>query len=59
MKSLMRQQRQANAENSDWKYALDCPIADLDRRQARLRCYRTTADDYDKSLHQPTSETPY
>jgi hypothetical protein len=59
MKSLMRQQRQANAENSDWKYALDCPIADLDRRQARLRCYRTTADDYDKSLHQPTNETPY
>jgi hypothetical protein len=59
MKSLMRQQRQSNAENSDWKYALDCPIADLDRRQARLRCYRTTADDYDKSLHQPTTETPY
>ena len=53
----MRWQRQAAAEY--WKYAAESPIADLDRRQARLRCYRTTSDDYERTLREPTNEIPY
>jgi len=59
MRSQIEQQRQSHATPSDWKYAQECPISDLDRRQARLRCYRTTSDDYDKTLHEPTNEIPY
>ena len=60
MRSLLeQQQQQARAVNGQWKYATDSPIADLDRRQARLRCYRTTSDDYQKALHEPSSESPY
>jgi hypothetical protein len=59
MRSLLEQQRQSHAMNANWKYALASPISDLDRRQARLRCYRTTSDDYEKMLHQPTNEVPY
>ena len=54
-----RQQRQSRATSAIWKYARECPIADLDRRQARLRCYRTTSDDYERALHEPTSEIPH
>jgi hypothetical protein len=57
MRSL--QQRHSHAVNADWKYAVDSPIGDLDRRQARLRCYRTTSDDYEKALREPTNEIPY
>jgi hypothetical protein len=53
----MRWQRQAAA--SSWKYAVESPVTDLDRRQARLRCYRTTSDDYERALREPTSEIPY
>jgi hypothetical protein len=53
----MRWQRQAKAAN--WRYAAESPVADLDRRQARLRCFRTTSDDYEGALHEPTSELPY
>ena len=53
----MRWQRQARAES--WRYAPDSPVADLDRRQARLRCYRTTSSDYEKALREPTNEIPY
>ena len=53
----MRSQRQATAES--WKYAAESPVADLDRRQARLRCYRTTSSDYEKAVREPTSEIPY
>jgi hypothetical protein len=56
MRSLMQQKHQPN---SRWKYAAESPISDLDRRQARLRCYRTTSDDYEKALNQPTNEVPY
>ena len=35
----------------------DCLISIA--RQARLRCYRTTSDDYEKTEHQPTNEIPY
>lgn len=59
MRYLMQQRRTSAKSNSSWKYALECPIADLDRRQARLRCYRTTSDDYERTVRQPTSETPY
>jgi hypothetical protein len=59
MRVLHQQHRNANASNSDWKYAAYSPIGDLDRRQARLRCYRTTSDDYEKALRAPTSEMPY
>ena len=59
MRSLMEKRRRAEQPNSSWKYAEESPIEDLDRRQARLRCYRTTSDDYEKTEHQPTNETPY
>jgi hypothetical protein len=59
MRSLMKQQRRSEQPNSSWKYAAESPIADLDRRQARLRCYRTTSDDYERTVHQPTNEIPY
>jgi hypothetical protein len=54
-----RQQRQSRATTGDWRYARECPIADLDRRQARLRCYRTSSDDYERASHAPTNEIPY
>jgi len=41
------------------KYASDSPIADLDRRQARLRCYRVTSEDYEKGVREPTHQIPY
>lgn len=59
MRSLQQQKRESHATSANWKYALECPIADLDRRQAKLRCYRTTSDDYEKALHEPTNEIPY
>jgi hypothetical protein len=59
MRNLMQQRRRAEQPNSSWKYAAKSPIADLDRRQARLRCYRTTSDDYERAEHQPTNEVPY
>jgi hypothetical protein len=59
MRSLMKKNRAANEPNSRWKYAAESPISDLDRRQARLRCYRTTSDDYEKAVNEPTSEVPY
>jgi hypothetical protein len=59
MRILMNQRRRAEQPNSSWKYAVESPIADLDRRQARLRCYRTTSDDYERTVHQPTNEIPY
>ncbi len=59
MRSLMQQRARSERPNSKWKYAAESPISDLDRRQARLRCYRTTSDDYEQSLHEPTREIPY
>jgi len=59
MRALQRQQRSSSGPSSEWKYAAYSPIGDLDRRQARLRCYRTTSDDYDKAMRTPTSEIPY
>ena len=59
MRSLMDEKRHTREPDSKWKYAAESPIADLDHRQARLRCYRTTSDDYEKALNEPTTETPY
>jgi hypothetical protein len=59
MRTLMKQRLRNEQPNSRWKYAANSPISDLDRRQARLRCYRTTSDDYERTVYQPTSETPY
>jgi hypothetical protein len=59
MRSSLEQRRQSSVTPTNWKYAIESPIADLDHRQARLRCYRTTSDDYEKALHQPTNEIPY
>lgn len=59
MRLLMEQRRKAAQGNSSWKYAAESPIADLDKRQARLRCYRTTSDDYEQAVHEPTTEIPY
>jgi hypothetical protein len=59
MRSWQQQQRQAHSASANWKYAQESPIADLDRRQARLRCYRTTSSDYEKALREPTNQIPY
>jgi hypothetical protein len=59
MRYLMQQRRRAQQPNSSWKYATESPISDLDHRQARLRCYRTTSDDYQSTVHEPTNEAPY
>lgn len=56
----MRSYQQKQPEDkAHWRYALDTPIADLDYRQARLRCYRTTSDDYERAEREPTNEIPY
>jgi len=52
-------QRESGSEATQFKYAPDSPIADLNRRQARLRCYRVTSEDYEKASRQPTNEVPY
>jgi len=52
-------QSDSGPSTSRLKYAADSPIADLERRQARLRCYRVTSDDYEKASRQPTNEVPY
>jgi len=59
MRALQREKPSAGEPKSEWKYAAYSPIGDLDRRQARLRCYRTTSDDYDKALRAPSNEIPY
>jgi hypothetical protein len=58
MRSLMQRRRRAEQPNG-WKYAQESPISDLDRRQARLRCYRTTSEDYERAYREPTAITPY
>jgi hypothetical protein len=37
--------------SATFKYSADSPVLDLDHRRFRLRCYQTTAEDYDKPLH--------
>jgi hypothetical protein len=59
MRSQQKHQHRTHAGDPEWKYAHDTPIADLDFRQAHLRCYRTTSDDYERADREPTSEMPY
>ena len=33
-----------------FKYSADSPVLDLGRRRLRLRCYQTSAEDYDRPL---------
>ena len=35
---------------ASFKYSSDAPALDLDHRRFRLRCYQTSAEDYDKPL---------
>lgn len=57
MRSLQSKERRSNSV--EWKYAHATPIADLDFRQARLRCYRATSDDFERAEREPTNEMPY
>ena len=59
MRRLAQQQGNSETIDAKWKYAAAAPVADLDRRQARLRCYRATSDDYEKAMREPTNEIPY
>lgn len=59
MRLLMQNRLRAEQPNASWKYSTENPIADLDRRQARLRCYRTTSDDYERATHEPATGRPY
>jgi hypothetical protein len=59
MRSLQQKARRAASPEEHWRYAHDTPIADLDFRQARLRCYRATSDDFERAEREPTSEMPY
>ena len=56
----MRQLRVTSGlPNDELRYAPDSPISDLDRREAKLRCYRVTSGDYQKAQREPTNEIPY
>jgi hypothetical protein len=59
MRWLFEQHSPDASASSEWKYSAESPIFDLDRRQARLRCYRVTSDDYEKAQRTPTNEIPY
>jgi hypothetical protein len=59
MRTALQQRRQTDKTVSGWRYASETPVADLDHRQARLRCYRTTSDDYETAFREPTNESPY
>jgi len=59
MRSEIERRRRADRTETGWKYAAETPVADLDRRQARLRCFRTTSDDYEKVFREPTTDSPY
>jgi hypothetical protein len=52
-------QRRSGGPSTQFKYAADAPIADLEQRQARLRCFRVTSDDYENASRRPTNEIPY
>lgn len=59
MRSPNSQENHPATLSERWRYAHDTPIADLDYRQARLRCYRATSDDFEKADREPTGELPY
>ena len=56
---LAELQRKAGSPSTQFRYAADSPIADLEQRQARLRCFRVTSDDYENASRRPTNQAPY
>lgn len=59
MRTALEQRQQSDRNATGWRYAAESPVADLDRRQAKLRCYRTTSDDYERVYREPTNQSPY
>jgi hypothetical protein len=59
MRTALEQRRRADRSVAGWRYAAETPVSDLDRRQAKLRCYRTTSDDYERVYREPTNQAPY
>ena len=41
--------------DAPFKYATGSPVLDLERRHANLPCYATSADDYEKGVHEPAT----
>jgi len=59
MRTALEQRRRSDRSVGEWRYAAQTPVADLDHRQAKLRCYRTTSDDYERVYREPTNQAPY
>lgn len=59
MRWLYQQQKSKSLSKAEWKYSAESPIYDLDQRQAHLRCYRATSDDFESTQREPTNEVPY
>jgi len=59
MRIALEQKRRADRTVGGWRYAAETPVSDLDRRQAKLRCFRTTSDDYERVYREPTNQAPY
>jgi hypothetical protein len=55
---MRKEVRKSDSGTPQFIYAPDSPI-DLERRQARLRCYRVTSDGYETAAWHPTNEVPY
>jgi hypothetical protein len=55
---MRKELRKSDSGTAQFSYAPDSPI-DLERRQARLRCYRVTSDGYETAAWHPTNEVPY
>ena len=55
---MRKQLRASDSGVTQFRYAPDSPI-DLERRQARLRCYRVMSDGYETAAWKPTNEMPY
>ena len=55
---MRKELRKSDLRTTQFSYASDSPI-DLERRQARLRCYRITSDGYETAVWHPTNEVPY
>lgn len=55
---MRKQLRKSDSGITQFRYAPDSPI-DLERRQARLRCYRVMSDGYETASWSPTKNVPY
>ncbi|HZQ70604.1 MAG TPA: hypothetical protein VFA68_18895 [Terriglobales bacterium] len=45
-------------EHPMWKYSAEAPNIDVDHRNAALRCYRTSAQDYNRQVRAPIEREP-